>query len=353
MKIKLAILEQDKNYLERIVHVFHTRYADEIEVYSFTEEDTAFAAINDMKVDVLLANEWFDIDTSVLPERCRFAYLVDSHGIDTVNEQRAICKFQKVDLIYKEITSIYAEKAVGIATANQEEGRTKVLMFASPSGGTGNSSMAAACATHFSKQGKRCFYLNLEKFSSTDIFFQGDGAHSMSDIIFFLKSKKANLSTKLESCVKQDISGVCFYGAARNALDMMELKMEDIQRLISEIRMTGTYDYIVVDMDFGITKEYLRLFRKAHQIIWISDGTTVSNRKIMMAYCALETKEQEDRRTILSKTSLIYNKFNNKTSKVIDDIRIQNIGGTPRFEGADERTVVEHLSNMNFFQMIE
>ena len=34
MKIKLAILEEDKGYLNRIVSVFNTKYSDKFEIYS-------------------------------------------------------------------------------------------------------------------------------------------------------------------------------------------------------------------------------------------------------------------------------------------------------------------------------
>lgn len=37
MKIKLAIIEKDKNYLNRIISVFNTKYSDKFEIYSFTE----------------------------------------------------------------------------------------------------------------------------------------------------------------------------------------------------------------------------------------------------------------------------------------------------------------------------
>lgn len=37
MKIKLALLDNDQNYLNRIVSVFNIRYADKLEIYSFTK----------------------------------------------------------------------------------------------------------------------------------------------------------------------------------------------------------------------------------------------------------------------------------------------------------------------------
>ena len=41
MKIKLAILERDTSYLNRIVSVFNTKYTDKFEVYSFTNLEVA------------------------------------------------------------------------------------------------------------------------------------------------------------------------------------------------------------------------------------------------------------------------------------------------------------------------
>lgn len=118
MKIKLAILENDVNYLNRIVVAFNTRYADKLEIYSFTKYDAAIEALTTSKIDVLIANDSFDVNTKEIPAKCGFAYLVDSVDIENVRDQRAICKFQKADLIYKQILGIYSEKAENMSKIN-------------------------------------------------------------------------------------------------------------------------------------------------------------------------------------------------------------------------------------------
>ena len=115
MRIKLAILERDQSYLGRIVSVFNTKYADKFEVYSFTDKEMALTTLDAARIDVLVASDAYDVSTSEIPRRCGFAYLVDSADIDYYNEQRAICKFQKVDLIYKQILSVYSEKAGSVS----------------------------------------------------------------------------------------------------------------------------------------------------------------------------------------------------------------------------------------------
>lgn len=352
MKIKLAILDKDKSYLNRIVTVFEVKYADKFEVYSFTDLSVAIQTLSEVKIDVLIANDAFDVDVAKLPKRCGFAYFVDSPDIDMLNNQRTICKFQKADLIYKQILSIYSENAGNITGLKISDDSCKLVAFTSPCGGTGNSTMAAACALHFAGQGKKTLYLNLEKYGSSDSFFSAEGQFDMSDIIFALKSKKANLSLKLESSVKQDNSGVYFYSQTKVALDMLELSADDILHLISELKLTGSYDYIVLDMEFELDKGYLDIYRKINSIIVVGDGSEISNLKIFRGYNAIVTKEQESDSSIANRMVLMYNKFSNKSSRALDDIELKSIGGAPRYEHATTRQVLSQLSNLSVFDDI-
>ena len=174
----------------------------------------------------------------------------------------------------------------------------------------------------------------------------------MSDIIFSLKSKKANLAMKLESCVKQDHTGVYFYSQAKFALDMMELDKEEISRFISELRLTGIYDYIVVDIDFSLSKDTLDIFRTMSNVVMVGDGSDISNMKIFRAYNALVALEQNKDNSLLNKLVLIYNKFSNKTGKAIEGIDISNIGGAPRYEHATTEQVITQLANMSMYDKI-
>ena len=227
MKIKLALLDSDQNYLNRIVTAFNIKYADKLEIYSFTKLESAMAALEPSRIDVLVASDTFVVESSALPKRCQLAYFVESADVDSVNDQRAICKFQKADLIYRQILSIYSEYAGSASGLKLGDDSCKVIAFTSPCGGVGSSTMAAACALHYAARGKRTLYLNFERFGSSDAFFAAEGQFDMSGIIFALKSKKTNLSMKMESCVKQDPRGVYFYSQSKVALDMLELGADD------------------------------------------------------------------------------------------------------------------------------
>ena len=346
MKIKLAILEKDQSYLSRIVSAFNTKYSENFEVYSFTDADVAMENLDSAKIEVLLASDAFEIDAKKLPKRCGLAYLVDSVDIETYNGQRAIGRFQRADLIYKQILSIYSENAGNVSRLVLGDDATKIIAFQSVSGGCGASTLAAATALRFAQAGKKTLYLNLEKFGSADVFFSGEGQFDMTDVIFALKSKKANLSLKLESCVKQDPRGVCFYSQSKIALDMVELKAEDIAHLLSELKLAGSYQTIILDLDFALTKQDLNVLDLAHSIIWVSDGSEIANGKFLRALNALKLLEGNSESPVSSRISTIYSKFSSKTAQVLTDIGIKNVGGTPRYEHATTQMLLEQISKM-------
>ncbi len=352
MRIKLAILESDQNYLHRIVTAFNTKYADKLEIYSFTDSKIAFSTLESARIDVLIASDSFAIDVETLPKKCGFAYFVDSTDVDRVNDQRAICKYQKADLIYKQILSIYSEHVGKVSGLKLGDDHTKIVAFISIGCGAGASSMAAAAAIHYTAKNKKTLYLNLEKICSSDIFFSGEGQFDMSDIVFALKSKKINLPLKLESCVKQDKCGVYFYSQPKVALDMYELSADDRVHLLSELNLLGSYDYIVIDADFTLDSKELNLFRNVHKIVWVGDGSEISNQKIQQACAAFSVLEQDSDAPLTNRLCLVYNKFSNKTSRIIENIGIMNIGGAPRYEHATIRQVLGQLSKLDIFDKI-
>lgn len=353
MKIRLAILESDQSYLNRIVTAFGIKYADKLEVYSFTSQEVTMEYLETSSIDVFLADKKFEIDIAKLPSHCGFAYLVDMPDIESVRNQRAICKFQKADLIYKQILSIFSENASDITgiRLDEKEG-DQVIAFLSASGGTGSSTAAAACAIRLAQRGKKVLYLNMERFGTSDVFFQGEGQGDFGDIIYALKSKKSNLRLRLESVVKQDVSGVFFYSAARMALDMAELSTEESKRLLKEIRVSGGYDYMILDMEFSLEQHTLDILNDCNRIILVSDGSAVANVKLERALTSLGIIEQQTERKLLIRTGLLYNRFSSHTSQKISIQDVKELGGIKRYEGYQVRQLLEQLAQLNVFDAL-
>ncbi|MEG2813099.1 MAG: AAA family ATPase [Oscillospiraceae bacterium] len=355
MKIKLAVLDQDKNYLNRIASVFMSKFADKIEFYSFSDQEVAISSLATTKIDVLLSSTAFSIDMATLPKRCGFAYFVEATDVTKYNDQKTICKFQKAEMIYKGILGIFSEhvsNSTGIKS--DDDSTTKIIALVSASGGVGSSTVAAACAKYFALKDKKVLYVNLEQFGSADMFFQGDGQFDFSDIIYAIKSKKTNLSLKLESNVKQDASGVYFFSSTKNALDLMELKPEDIKELFVTLTKMGVYDYIIADIDFSICETTIEILKTAKSILFVSDGSDISNAKFLRAFNSFNILDEQRDVSILGNLSIFYNKFSNKTGNMLEleNSNVITVGGAPKYQNATSEQVIQELMTLDIFEKI-
>jgi MinD-like ATPase involved in chromosome partitioning or flagellar assembly len=353
MKIRLGILDEDKNYLNRMVSICTNKFADRLEVYSFTDDSVAMDAIKTTNLDVFIANEAFEIDVKKLPAKCGFAYLVDATDIETFKGEHAIFKYQKIEMIYKNLLEIFSDNlpdSIGIKFDGDSS--SKLVTFVSANGGAGSSTAAAAFAKNFAAKNKKVLYLNLEQFGSADTFFSGEGNSDFGDIIYALKSKKANISLKLESAVKRDASGVYFYSAPKSSMQITELHPDEIKRLITDLMLIGAYDLVVIDPDFQISELIIELFKKSSLVVFVSDGTEISNTKLVLALDAFEIMEQHMDIPLVGRFALLYNKFSNKDSRTIDGINIRTIGGAPRYEHATPQSVVSRLLQLSVFDKI-
>lgn len=353
MKIKLAILEKDNVYLQRISAAFHNKYADKLEVYSFTEQDTALKTAAEAKINVLLAGEEYSIESENLPERCAFAWFVDTPDVEHINQSAAICKYQKIDIIYKQIVSLYSEIAGDIVTTvGGEEGKTSIICVLSPAGGVGASTVAAACAISSCRQGKRTLYLSLEKYGTVGSFFQGDGLGGLGDVLYAIKSQKSNLALKLEGLVRQDKSGVHFLPECNIVLDRMEMKAEELDILLRQIKLSETYDNVVLDADFSFDSFEMEVMKQAGRILFVSDGSRNANAKIRRVCEAMKILEQQGKCSALNKAMLIYNRFRSQTGKTMDDLQLPVLGGIQCFKGAGEAQIAAEIARMSVVEKL-
>ena len=110
MKIKIAILDKEQTYLSRVMNSLEGKFSDKLEIYCFTDAEKALNTVVQSNIDVFFASYVYEIETHRIPERCGFAYLVDTKDVDKYNGERAVCKFQKLESFYGDIVDIFTDK---------------------------------------------------------------------------------------------------------------------------------------------------------------------------------------------------------------------------------------------------
>ena len=350
MKIKLAMLESDATYLQRVVTMFNSKYAEELEIYSFTELEAAIDCLEEKKIDVFLANDCFKIDFTKIPPRCGFAYLVESLDINMIDTHKAICKFQKGELIYKQILSIYSEHVPNISgMPSNENGAMKTIVFCSPSGGVGTSTAAAACAIALSNSGQRVLYLNAEIYGDADVFFSCDGQFDFSDVIYAVKSNKTNRAMKLQSTVKQDATGVYYYSSVKVPLDIMEMSVEDYVTLQNELKALGCYDCVVMDIEFPKSQSAMKFFESCNAIVMLTAGSDTCEAKLAKALRGIGILEGQSELPIMPRMWLLRNKVQ---SNELAASEIRQLGSFPVYQTVSSAQMAKQLSLSDIFTQL-
>jgi hypothetical protein len=131
----------------------------------------------------------------------------------------------------------------------------------SPAGGCGKTTLSLALSRYLAMK-KRVLYLNLESFG--EIFWEGSPAKNMTDLLYYVKERKENLSILLpsltENCQGVDcVFPVDYYG------DLLSLTEQDVDYLVGEIEKS-CYESVVLDMGCA-TQELMYLLSRCRRIL--------------------------------------------------------------------------------------
>ncbi|MCI9632199.1 MAG: hypothetical protein HFH18_02970 [Ruminococcus sp.] len=345
MKIKVAVLDHDIEFMDRLAKIFQQKYADRISLSLFSNEDTLYEGLKTFHADIVLFDEFIQIKEECIPDGVTAGYFSAIPDVDEIGGIPAICRYQKAEMIYKMILGLYAEN---LSDVKLKKSKTEVqtVLFTSVQGGAGTSAAAAAYALSQAEKKKKLFYLCLQKFGNPELYFHGEGKLSFSDVVYSLKSRKGNLLIKLESAAQTDPSGVDFFSSCKNTYDMFELSDDEVRMLIQGLMQSAKYEEIVIDLSGEMTERMVMLMQDyADRIIYVSDGSTAGNQKFESFCETAGVMEQRQECEILSKACLLYSRFSSKSSVRLEKTAVPVLGGIHRFEGIDGRKLAEKISD--------
>lgn len=341
MKIKVLILESDSNYLQRISALLSTKYYEELDIYSFDNYEKALVGLKENDADVFLASENFNVVRKNVPGKCAFAYLSES-PTETFKDHKAIFKYTKVNDLYESIKKVYSEYEY----IPEPEVETKTILFTSPGGGTGSSTAAASCAVHFAAEDKKVLYVNFEKLTSEKNFFAAESNLKVTDIVSLINSNSSNISSKIEEAAAEDTEKV--FVLSQGKLDeFSKLGAENFIAVVNTLKGLKKYHYLVIDSEFGLSKDYLDYYHTADKLVFVSDGSEISNAKLLTAVQYISDTKQE----LSEKTSVLYNRFGG-SSTIPESGNLNNIGGIPEFDFGSIKETIMQISGMGVFDIL-
>lgn len=246
MKLKLVVADSDMEYLEHFTRCVQSNYFDEIELATFSGQDTLNEYLDREECNVLLFDDQFETKGF---QGVKFLLSAEK-DVNEKNGIPVICKYQKLEKIYKKALGAYAEtKESYKLSALKEKDGTKVVSFLAASGGTGKTVCAITYARLQALRNKRVLYLSSETLSTLGAYFSDQGDVNMSQIFFAVKRSKGNIPMKIQSALHVDDQGVYYFLPGDNPLEMLEITEEDWKELLIQLISMKIFDIIVVDIE--------------------------------------------------------------------------------------------------------
>ena len=350
MKMKLVICTADENYASRFIDYFNVHYGEKMELSQFTDVGFLAQFIREERPDLCLIDEYLmEQKEGVLGENSNYILLCNQREA-LYEDVPCIFKYQKAELIYKEILNHYADKKGGRRVTSAVSGDlAKTYAFCSVGGGAGATTVALAYAAHLAKE-KRVLYFGFQQYGNADAVLCGEGNGSFDDVIFALSNKRGDLRMKIESIVRTSKEKIDYFKACENPLDLQELTREDIERLLTEVVASGMYQAVIFDIDSRIGLLELEIMKAVDQIVVVSEGNDSSAMKFEKFYTLINVIQSKEDIDLIGKMALFYNKFSNKSSKDIAVGNVPVIGGMAKFEGVQMAGIVGRMAGMDCFK---
>lgn len=347
--IHLVIADGDQAYLDSVVDFIYSKYNNRFYVQSFSNENTFYDFFGKAdKIDILLMSPDFYSDDLKLEKVV--APIVLSAGIlpKDIKNCEIINKYQMGDKLVSNILNIFSEKSNYEFIAGDGKKKTRLITFYSPCGGAGTSTLAAGVSAKCARSGQGAFYLNLERFPTTKVYFDAyGGGESLSNILFFLKENNKNLSLKIEGSRSIDgTTGVHYFLPPENIFDFDELTSDEIIRLIGQLRTMECYDVVVADVGTVLNDVSISLLEESDLVFCVLPYDTASKIKLATLLKAFEILNKRKGLNLMDKAELILNKCLNSGLSDIDNLTLNGKPASiriPYIKGLDASYGMEYL----------
>lgn len=337
-RLNVVIADTDKAYVDNMVSYLMTNHSERFQVSSFTKQEFLYDFLSGLKkVDVLLIST--DMYNESLPkENVTSVVLLTQgklsakfHGLNFIN------KYQHGEKIASDIVDMYPEKADNSDSPYNSEcshntfvepekhKNTKVVAIYSPLGGVGKTTIAVSSSIYCGQKGLNVFYLNLESFHSTPLFFHCKGEKNLSQIINHVTDKKDNLSLKIEESRQIDPDyNVHYFCPPESILDIEEADPEDLKELINGFKSMDYYDVVIVDMSNDLNKRNMALLEACDEVVLVLAQDAVSNVKAESISKQLKLLLERKKLDLSGKLTVALNKYNFHMALEVDTASIND-----------------------------
>lgn len=277
MLIKIAVADDDNEYVKRLVYGLEKYNNLNISVY--TEAKSLEHALQTKKFDILLFTPQVFRGQISLSKRTAAILLTDGAEIipDTCREFMKIKKYQQISSIYHEMLGLYAEVCGSYGMTGDH--RSRKVLFYSPTGGSGKTTLSLAAAVRLAQGGHLVLYINLEELASDTCYLPQSDGKGLSELLERLDSD-INFSLKLQGMANTKLENFFYLNHFESPNDIYEMKEDELEKLITIISNTSLYEYLIIDMGTSLNSKTMALFECVDKIVLVDKTDAAAKAKM-------------------------------------------------------------------------
>lgn len=166
---------------------------------------------------------------------------------------RTFYKYQSADRLWQYIMG-KSTKRTGV-----EKQVAQCLSFISPIGGVGKTTLSFYCSKALALMGYKVLYISFDYFFNGMGLLKTSGKSNLSDFLFCLEREME--ASVINDLIQKDIeSGLYHFGSAKAYSDYFEIDDKTIDRLEKWLMSLMGFDYIVLDLCTGFSKDHKKIY---------------------------------------------------------------------------------------------
>lgn len=301
MRLRLGIISKDSGYVDSLSSVLRDLYADDFEIFIYSSLDDVMESLDMIAVDEGEYKEKFSFS-------CKLTVVLSNRAdVNELKGCRAIYKYQRISKIASELLFEFSKADQRVVS--YKRGKANITCIWSPSGGIGKTALSVALAVKKARDKKRVLYMNLEIFSSTEVYFKESG-RSISDALL---GGVKNIQAFIKGLNIDPQTGVKYFSASNNYDDMNVLDREDIRMILDAVVLEA--DEVIIDLQSGVDEKTRSSFELSDRILVVDDGSVTSTHKLSQ-FISQNDLYQNYR----NKMTLVLNKGASKRSEGFTDV---------------------------------
>lgn len=311
-QLSLLIADVDEGYSKGIANYICSRDPINFQVKYFTNSNAlnSFLQQNRVVDVVLVCLELYDEVKSKVESKLT---IILSQGVapKEYSSCEIINKYQTGEKLINNILYLYSKANSEEIHISNRRKDTRIVGVYSPAGGSGKTTIAASLAIQCADRGMTVFYLNLEHIQSTNTYFDFCNEQSLSYALYYVKEKNKNLGFKLNSLKSTDpCTGVHYFCPPQNVLELDEISIDEYETLINELKSSGNYDAIFIDMSSSFDNKTVSMFKLCDRVVVTSTGDPPAKQRFDILLDNLERLNQAREWGLTDKTIYVLNKYN-------------------------------------------